>query len=326
MLVKTLETRRIGIFLVVAFGFSWTLDLVVYLTGGLAESPQLVEGLPITLALVLIALSMWGPALGNIVARIATREGREGLLLRPLWRRSWPIWLLLWVLPAILSLAGAALYFALFPHHFDPKMTAMQAQLEALGSDAPDLPSGALIAVGLLQAIVLAPILNLVAVFGEEFGWRGYLQQKLMPLGRRRAMIVMGLIWGVWHWPVIMMGYNYGIDYPGYPILGPLAMVWFTFLVGTVFGWSVLRSGSVWPAVIGHGALNGIAGAAALFIAGQPNTILGPLPVGIIGGIGWAIAGLFLLWKLGSMHIADPSRSERVDEEPLLPNADDSSV
>ena len=33
-----------------------------------------------------------------------------------------------------------------------------------------------------------------------------------MPLGARKTMLIMGVIWGVWHWPVIAMGYNYGVE------------------------------------------------------------------------------------------------------------------
>jgi membrane protease YdiL (CAAX protease family) len=105
----------------------------------------------------------------------------------------------------------------------------------------------------------------------------------------------MGLIWGVWHWPAILMGHNYGLDYPGAPLLGPLAMVWFTLVVGALLGWLAFRGGSVWPAVIGHAALNGMANLGVVFVRGEPNPLLGPLPVGLVGGVGFAVAGLVLL-------------------------------
>lgn len=292
-----LEMRRIWIYLAVAFGFSWTLYLIVFLNGGLEDSPALVSGTPITLALVLLLASMWGPTLGHVAARMFTGEGWHDVGLRPHLRRGWPYWVLMWLLPALFSLIGAALFFWLYPQFFDPGMRAMQEQVQAATGEAVEIPTLALMLVGFAQAVLLSPVLNLIGVFGEEFGWRGYLQPKLMPLGFRRAMLLMGVIWGVWHWPVIAMGYNYGTDYPGYPWLGPLAMVWFTLVVGTVLGWSVLRGRSVWPAVIGHGALNGIAGGAALFLTGEPNTLLGPLPVGFIGGIAWSVMALWLLWR-----------------------------
>ena len=87
-------------------------------------------------------------------------------------------------------------------------------------------------------------------------------------------MIVMGVVWGLWHAPLIAMGHNYGTNYPGAPWTGILAMVWVMFILGTFLGWAVLRAGSVWPAVIGHGAFNGIAGIYVFFTQGTPNTLL----------------------------------------------------
>ena len=292
-----LDQHRIALFILFAFGIAWALYAVVYLTGGIVDSPALVSGTPITWAFVLLALSMWAPALANILTRAVTHEGWGELWLRPKFRRGWPYWLLMWFLPAILAAIGAAIYFALFAGQFDPTMQAFRDQVEAMTGEAMPMPTGALVALQLLQAVLLAPAINAIATFGEEFGWRGYLQQKLMPLGARRAMVAMGLIWGVWHWPVIVMGHNFGLDYPGYPWLGMAAMVWFTFVVGTVFGWAVLRAGSIWPAVIGHGALNGTASVGMLFLAGEANPLLGPTAVGLLGGVGWTVVALFLLWR-----------------------------
>jgi membrane protease YdiL (CAAX protease family) len=54
--------------------------------------------------------------------------------------------------------------------------------------------------------------------FGEEFGWRGYLLPRLLPLGEVKAAIIVGLIWGPWHLPVLIVGLNY----PGEPIIADL--------------------------------------------------------------------------------------------------------
>jgi membrane protease YdiL (CAAX protease family) len=146
-------------------------------------------------------------------------------------------------------------------------------------------------------ALVMAPVLNAIPILGEEFGWRAYLQPRLMPLGGRRAMLWMGLIWGLWHAPMIALGHNYGLAYPGAPWTGIVAMTWFTFVFGTFIGWASLRAGSVWPAVIGHGALNGIAGIAPMVSKGQPNPLLGPSVAGLIGSIPIALVTLVLFLR-----------------------------
>lgn len=120
-----------------------------------------------------------------------------------------------------------------------------------------------------------------------------YLQPKLMPLGGRKAMLVMGVVWGLWHAPLIAMGHNYGTNYPGAPWTGILATVWIMSILGTFLGWATLRAGSVWLAIIGHGAFNGIAGIYVFFTQGTPNTLLGPSAAGLIGS--WAIAVVALI-------------------------------
>ncbi|WP_048106776.1 CPBP family intramembrane glutamic endopeptidase [Methanosarcina barkeri] len=40
---------------------------------------------------------------------------------------------------------------------------------------------------------------KLHSAFGEEFGWRGYSLPKLLPLERKKALIISSIIWGLWH-------------------------------------------------------------------------------------------------------------------------------
>ena len=287
---KQPDTRRIIIFLGFAFGIAWITGLIIYLTGGLANSPQIFPH--VTLALVLMATAYMGaPALGNVLTRLITREGWKDLGLRTNFKKGWRYWLAGWFLPVVMTLPGAALFFILFPQYFDAGLSYVK-QLMAASPALSAISPWTLVAIQLVQAVLIAPILNSLATFGEEFGWRAYLLPKLMPLGGRKAMLLIGLIWGVWHWPVIFMGYEYGFKYPGHPWAGPLLFIWVTFGLGIFLGWLTLRSQSIWPAVIGHAAINGIAGAALLVTTGQPDMLLGPLPVGIIGSLGFALLAI----------------------------------
>ena len=294
-----LQTWRLVIFLAFTFGIAWTVGLVIYLTGGLVNSPVLVQNPRISLALVLLATAyMWAPALSNILTRLLTREGAHDLYLQPKFRRGWLFWLAAWFLPGIFTILGLLIYFAVFPAQFDPNFTILQQILDrAASTTGRVLPVTAqtYFLIQIIQALLLSPILNLLAVFGEEFGWRAYLQPKLMPLGTRKALLITGLIWGVWHWPVIAMGYEYGFNYWGAPFVGPVLFLVFTISLAIMFGWLVLRAGSIWPSVIAHGAINGIAALGLYAMIGEPNMLLGPAPIGLLGGLPFILLAAFLL-------------------------------
>ena len=118
-----------------------------------------------------------------------------------------------------------------------------------------------------------------------------------MPLGTLPAMLVSGVIWGVWHTPVILMGHNY----PDSPILGVPTMIMFCIVFGIILGWLRLKSDSVWPAVIAHGAINGSAGVIYLFhrVGSEVDSIY----VGVTGWSGWILPliGIVVLYIMGEL-------------------------
>jgi uncharacterized protein len=161
-------------------------------------------------------------------------------------------------------------------------------QAEALG----DLPAGALMALLGVQNLLLAPFLGLLIAFGEEYGWRGYLQSELVKMGKVRGLLLLGVIWGLWHAPVIAMGHNY----PGYPVLGIVVMTLYTVGLAFFLGYAVLKTGSTWLAAYLHGLNNA---AASFFIAlvYMPRDPMFSFGAGLYGVVVWAIvvAGLLLV-------------------------------
>lgn len=116
---------------------------------------------------------------------------------------------------------------------------------------ANNIPPLALLASSFLNAVIIGPILGLIITFGEEYGWRGFLQSELVHLGRIRGVGLLGIIWGIWHWPIIWMGYNY----PGQPVLGPLLMTGYTVVLSYFLAYAVFKSKGLWTAAYLH-ALN----------------------------------------------------------------------
>jgi membrane protease YdiL (CAAX protease family) len=151
---------------------------------------------------------------------------------------------------------------------------------------------------GILYIFVLWP-----TFFGEEYGWRVYLQDRLFPiLGGYKGVLVLGIIWGLWHLPVITLGLNY----PGQPILGNILMILLTIVLAIIFSYAVLKTGSVWIAVILHLITDAIELPVNSYLALSKDPILS-FGIGIFGIALLAVFAIVLLrskvWKLGEKHL-----------------------
>ncbi|HSJ55201.1 MAG TPA: CPBP family intramembrane glutamic endopeptidase, partial [Anaerolineae bacterium] len=164
---------------------------------------------------------------------------------------------------------------------------ATGAQAEALSQ----LPDSALLLLLGVQTVLLGPFLGLLISFGEEYGWRGYLQSELVKMGKVRGMLVLGVIWGLWHAPIIAMGHNF----PGYPVLGILIMTLYTIGLAFFLGYAVLKSGSPWLAAFLH-AINNQAASFFIALVYAPSDPIFSFGAGLYGLAVWAIviAGLLL--------------------------------
>ena len=163
--------------------------------------------------------------------------------------------------------------------------------------------------------MLVNPFGGLLPALGEELAWRGWLLPRLREiLGVKRAVLATSLIWGLWHAPIILLGYNYG---PDHPLLGVLMQLWLCLIQGVILAWLQLKSQSVWTCALWHASLNGIDlyTASALLTAGTLSPLVGPDLTGLIGGLGFAAAAVFC-WKQLRLTpdypaISIPSRFER---------------
>lgn len=277
----------LGLYLAVAFGFSWAIAAVAFL----------VEPTPIA-RVGLYLVFMWGPALGAVVAQRAAGQAVLAPLGVTLTPNRW--WLAAWLVPFAVSIA-AGLVGALMPG-VEPA-AAGDALLSRLGDTLPpdelakaqqqlaSVPPPALLLIMLLQALVAAVSVNLVATFGEELGWRGYLHQRFAHLGFWRRSVVVGVVWGIWHAPIILMGHNY----PQHPVVGVFFMIVFTTLLAPGFELVRSRGGSVVAACVCHGAVNASAGFGIAFLKGGSDLVVGV--TGLAGFIVLAVVNL-LIWRI----------------------------
>ncbi|MEU1877079.1 CPBP family intramembrane glutamic endopeptidase [Streptosporangium sp. NPDC020072] len=288
------RSTDLWLFLIVTFGLSWLFALPVWLTGSPLGSPSLVATAAVmmfTPTLGVLAVRMYGRRRGEPGTTWREWAGRTGLTLGERRGRTVALFALAWFGVPLLVVVAIALSAALGLFGLDLDGFSLFRQgLEQAAPGRP-LPSSpeALVAVQIALAVFLAPLVNVIPAFGEEWGWRGWLLPRLMPLGTWRAILVSGVIWGAWHAPLTLRGYNY-------PELGAWAapfFVVFCVAFGALLGWLRLRSGSVWPAAVGHGALNA-SGTLILLVADAahpPNLVV----AGITGLVGSALVAVLSL-------------------------------
>ncbi|GAM99926.1 CAAX amino terminal protease family protein [alpha proteobacterium U9-1i] len=206
------------------------------------------------------------PAVATFVVRKwITHEGFDDVKLRFSSGR-WLLYIFAWLLPLLVVAGMAAFGVALGLG--TPDFSLSQAiAAQSVGRDLSMMEGVGLLIVPqvLLVALVTTPIL-----FGEEFGWRGFLQRRLFPNAPAVSALVTGLIWGVWHYPLILRGYNY----PDQPLLGAALFTVFTILISYVFGWFYRRSGSIWCNSLAHAATNTVGSLSLLWLAGMGGPII----------------------------------------------------
>ena len=277
-------TRSVTWFLIVTFAATWLIELGMILAGGMNNPRAFQLG---------GAAVMLVPMVAAILIRKVFREGFNNAGLR--WRGG-----RYYALAFGLSLLWVGLAYGLTwvsdLGPFDASMPRLTAQARAaLTEMPPEKADQALQRVEGLRwwvlglAISIGPLINLPFAFGEEFGWRGFLLPRLLPLGTFRALLLTGIIWGIWHAPVILMGWNY----PGHEAVGVPMMVLWCIPLGFFFGWLFLRSGSVFVPSLAHSCLNAFASGLLLLTADMDPRVGGA--AGIVG-IGLVLLLAAVLW------------------------------
>lgn len=161
----------------------------------------------------------------------------------------------------------------------------------------------------LLNGLIAGVTLNAVFAFGEELGWRGFLQEEFNYMGPWKSSAIIGAIWGLWHAPLILQGYNF----PDHPYIGVFMMIIATTFLGIIMSYLTKRSGTILTAVFFHGVLNAVAGLAIILTTNYVDIYHGPF--GLTAIITYAsVAGLLYLHEKRRMK-----KSDRYSTEPSIP-------
>ncbi|MBH5319447.1 CPBP family intramembrane metalloprotease [Paenibacillus sp. GSMTC-2017] len=230
-----------------------------------------------------ILLMMWLPGLVAIAFTLLDKEKRFGTLGLRLRR---PFYLVMAVaIPALtfaITAGGSALLFEGSIRWGDYGLMTMTDSFE----------------LNLLITVIVVVAKACLAALGEELGWRGYAQSRMMTsFGTVKGIVILGIVWGYWHVGVTLTGPTFqGAPLLSALVLMPLACIGMSFM----FAWLTLKSGSVWPAAVAHGITNVLfdfsflltdyKGSAALYYTWIITVIL------IMGGI-----FMYLIKRMGTM-------------------------
>jgi membrane protease YdiL (CAAX protease family) len=275
--------RKSLLFLVIAFSISWLLAFTYFEFFGTQYSWRFA---------LMGALYMFAPALAACAVQYIYRAQIVEPLGISFRVNRW--FLLAWLFPPFLAMAATGISLVLPDVSLTNEPTqanifqfvtqnfseARQRELQQSFHKLPVHPFFLVLVGGMLAGATI----NAIAGFGEELGWRGFLQREWAPIGFWKSSWLVGLVWGLWHTPFLLHGHNY----PGYSFAGILVMTIWTILFAPLIAYVRLRARSVIAPSIMHGTLNGTALAPMLVLRGGD-----PLTVGVMG-----IAGLILLLLL----------------------------
>lgn len=189
---------------------------------------------------LIIIPAAFSPAIANVLTRLITKEGFRNNYLSANFKGNLRYYFGGIGLAAVLQFLGAVMLIVFLIPDYSFKDIEF------------DIGSAGYILLSIAYILV-----DFWYLFGEEFGWRAYLTPKLeevMP--EPLALIISGIIWGLWHACPIAAGLNFGFDYPGFPYLGWAAMCVPSIFYGAALTYFTKKTNSVFPAVICHTAMD----------------------------------------------------------------------
>jgi membrane protease YdiL (CAAX protease family) len=258
------RSKGITWFVVISFAITWGSVLGIYLLRTSLPDPS--EALPNPLLGLLSILGTFGPAIAAIVVRKwITREGFKDAGLHLNLRAGWKYYLCallypLVVIPVAWGMAAAA----------GVAISGLSAQ--SLATVVP------LFGISMVWTLIY---------FGEEFGWRGYLQDRVAPGKPLPAALLTGLIWGIWHYAFVISGISLSGN-PAALLIYPINCA----LISIFYGWMRTKSKSVWPVCLAHAVGNMVV---TNVVAMLLPDVLELLAWGVFRLAGYAVVALVLV-------------------------------
>lgn len=274
------RAKKILLFIALTFLLDWSM---VYLYMALGGSP---DGL-----IVLGMAYMFVPMIAALIVQKAIfKEPAIGPL--GISFRINPWFFVAWFLPVIIVFAVMGVSLLLPGISFTPDMSGFLNSLKGvLTPDQMDQVKQQLatmpahpVWLAVLMALIAGTTFNAVLGFGEELGWRGFLVKELSFMGFWKSSALIGLIWGIWHAPLVLYA---GLNYPEHPQIGVLLMTAWVLIIAPLFSYVRIKAHSVIATSILHGTINSVPIIAVLLITGGDD-----LTVGISGLAGFIVLAI----------------------------------
>jgi membrane protease YdiL (CAAX protease family) len=259
------NVKKVALFLGLTYALTYLLAIVYFLAGGTVKPPGI---------LIVGVIMMFMPSLCAVVVQklIYKSPLKEPLRIncRP---NRW--FLVAWLLPLLLAFApfGVALLFpgVTFSPDKQDNFRYLLLRPEQFGFAIETNKFAWAVFLTVLQGLLVGITVNALAAFGEELGWRGFLQRELGGLGFWKASAIIGVVWGFWHAPLILQG----LTYPEHPWTGVFLMTVECSLSAPLVAYVCLKADSVVAAAIFHGTRNGLSVLATMGLEGGNDLLVG---------------------------------------------------
>ena len=281
-----MNIRKLIVFILCAFIPMCGVGLLMHF-GGVSPKVLAVEGADdpsLTGIITILSVgAMMLPLLAVVITQLVFKEPvLKGLDISFKINRWWIIG---WILMPVVSLMTLGLTLlmpgAVFAQDSEILQTALASMPEGFGV-------WSLIGVIMISGLFAGLTLNALFAFGEEIAWRGYLMQLFKGKKFMTMALWSGVIWGLWHAPIILNGHNY----PHHPVTGVFMMVLFCLLLTPVLLYFRKKGSSVILPAIMHGTFNAVAGVSLVVVSPENDILYGA--TGLAGFIALLIVNVCL--------------------------------
>ena len=265
-----MNTKKLIVFLLWAFVPMVIVGLVMHFSGasttGLPKEPSAIDPLAAVKSLLFSAGAMLIPLLAVIFTQLIFKDPvLKGLGISFKINRWWWIG---WLLMPIIAFAVLGITLLMPGARWTPDSEMMQSAMKSM-------PEGigiwGVIVITIISGLLNGITINAVFAFGEEITWRGFLMKEYKGMKFLMAALWIGIIWGLWHAPIILNGHNY----PQHPVMGVFMMVLFCLLLTPMLMYFRQKSGSVIVPAIMHGTFNAVVGLSAVVVTPANDLLYG---------------------------------------------------